>query len=72
MKRSSPRDYHSIQIEHDGITYSGRYHVEKGWIEVSDATGSKGTNLHQSTAETLASIMLGELVREELQRQARR
>ena len=54
-----------VQVESDGVTYKGTYVVEKGIIRVSSGFGFKKTQLGSMPADTLAKMLLLEIVREE-------
>jgi len=49
----------------DGITYTGTYYFKSSLVCVQYGAGSKATQLGGSTAESIARLLLSELVREE-------
>jgi hypothetical protein len=53
-----------VSIEVNGKTYNGTYTVDGSIISVSFALGSKRTQIGGSSPESLARVMLCELIRE--------
>lgn len=53
-----------ITIDINGKSYSGRYEVKRKVLTLSSSYGTKSTQLGSLPAETLAKMLLGELVRE--------
>lgn len=51
-----------VSIEKDGKTYHGSYTLDRGIICVSNMLGSKTTQLGGLPPETLAKMLLSELV----------
>jgi hypothetical protein len=56
-----PRTF-PVTIDLDGKIYQGSYSVERGMITVWAAGGSKTTQVGNIPVETLAKILLSELV----------
>lgn len=54
----------TVTVECSGNTYKATYRIEKGMIIVSTGRGSKTTQLGSSPPETLARIILGEMINE--------
>lgn len=55
--------YHEIKIQHNDKEYQGRYAIERGVITVTAAGyGRKSTQLGSSSPESLARLLLGELI----------
>ncbi len=54
----------TVSVESGGKKYSATYYVKNDVITVSTFTGSKSTQLAGLEAETLAKLLLGELIRE--------
>ena len=55
----------TITIEREGKTCTGEFRVEKGMVEVTTETGGyKSTQLGASPADSVARLLLSELVRE--------
>ncbi|HWI05560.1 MAG TPA: hypothetical protein VNT52_17270 [Acidimicrobiales bacterium] len=54
-----------ITVEIDGQTFSGSYEVARGIITVSTAYGRKSTQVGSTPPDTLARILLRELVQAE-------
>ncbi len=55
----------TIQKKIEGQIYTGSYILEQGLVTVWYGLGKKTTQLGGSTLESMAGILLGELVREE-------
>lgn len=53
-----------IVIEINGKEYSGRYIVKRSIVSVISSFGEKSTQVGGSAPESIARLMLGELVRE--------
>jgi hypothetical protein len=62
-KKTPPRPV-PVSIEVNGKTYNGTYTVDGSIISVSFALGSKRTQIGGSSPESLARVMLCELIRE--------
>lgn len=61
-------DYHDIVVRKDGEEYRGRYRTDRAkapGIEVCYGGASKYTLLHASPPDTLARIMMRELIEEQ-------
>lgn len=57
--------YHEVSIERDGKSHVGYYFVDRKMITVAHVMlGRKSALVGASPPDTLAKIMLGELVRE--------
>lgn len=54
----------TITVERGAKTYKATYRIEKGMITVSSGHGSKTTQLGSSPPETLARMILGEMINE--------
>lgn len=55
----------TITIEREGKTYTGEFRVEKGMVAVTtEAGGYTSTQLGASPADSVARLLLSELVRE--------
>ncbi len=52
----------TVTVAHQGKTYMATWHVEKGVITVSTASGRKSTQLGDSPPESLARMMLREAI----------
>ncbi len=53
-----------VSVEHNGKTYTGTWRTEKGLVTVTSfELGSQTTQIGGSPPESIARIMLGELVR---------
>jgi hypothetical protein len=63
-KKSRPPVMREVSIEREGKTYRATYTVEKRMVRVSTAHGSKVTQLGNSAPESLALVLLLELIRE--------
>lgn len=59
-----PPQEHSIQLEIEGKTYKGTYHTERGEVVVRllEDWSSKKAELRRSDPESVARILLNELV----------
>jgi hypothetical protein len=57
-----------IKVEIDGRTYLGRVEVSRDLVTVSTPYGSKTTQIGGSPAESIARILLREIVQAEKQR----
>lgn len=55
-----------ITVEENGETYKGRYKIEKRMVHVMSAFGYESTQIGGSEPETIAKMILGELVRKYL------
>jgi hypothetical protein len=64
MVRSSPVMKLTITIE--GVTYDGTYYTHAERVYVQYGTRKKETQIGGSPAESIARMLLSELVREEL------
>ena len=54
-----------VEVEVDGKLYRGRYHVDRGIIALSTLDGRrKATQLGSSPPESLARILLREIIRD--------
>jgi hypothetical protein len=53
---------HSISIDRGGKTHHGSYYVSGGMVHVFSLLGSKTTQVGGSPAESMARILLGEIV----------
>ena len=53
-----------VTITIDGVIYEGTYFVQNHMVHVVSSFGAKATQLGGSTSETLAKLLLSELVRE--------
>jgi hypothetical protein len=58
----------TISVRTGGVTHAGVYAARDGLITVMTVYGSKTTELGQSPPETLAWLMMLEIVREETAR----
>ena len=59
--------WHNVEVEMDGNRYVGKYRVEGGIITVlyeGDGGGDKETKVGNSEPETLARLLLSEIVAE--------
>ncbi len=54
----------SVSIEQEGTPYYGIYTVSQGTITVSNGEGTKTTDVGNIPVETLAKMLLHELVQE--------
>jgi hypothetical protein len=63
-KKRNPAVKREVSIEYKGKTYNATYTVEKGIITVSTLYGKKATQVGGSPPESLARIMIRELVDE--------
>jgi len=63
MKKTQP-PHMAVSTDINGKTYSGTYTVESKMVTVWTAMGQKTTQISGGAAQTLARLMLGELVRE--------
>jgi hypothetical protein len=61
-KRKNSPVSHPVSVEYKGKQYSGTYTVEKGLVYLSSPHGSKGTQLGNSSAESIAAQLLFQLV----------
>ncbi len=52
----------TVTVAHEGKSYTASWHVEKGVITVSTASGRKSTQLGDSPPESLARMMLREAI----------
>jgi len=60
-------EWNNVEIEQDGKRYAGKYRVEGGIITVTydaEGGGDKSTQLGNTEAEQLATLLLSELVTE--------
>ena len=64
-KKTAPTPPLTIQMKIEGQIYTGSYTLEQGLVTVWYGQGKKTTQLGGSTLESLAGILLGELVGEE-------
>jgi hypothetical protein len=53
-----------VTVTINGVIYEGTYFVQNYMVHVVSSFGSKATQLGGSTPETLAKMLLSELVRE--------
>lgn len=63
-KRKTPPQSWPVSVELNGKTYTGTYEVDAGIVTVRTLMGSKNTQVGGSTPQTLAPLMLSELVKE--------
>jgi hypothetical protein len=61
-RRRSPLLRFDISTELDGKRYEGTYAIESGVVRVSSPYGSDATQIGNSSPETIARILLAELV----------
>ncbi len=55
----------TVSIDLDGSSYRGSRAVyDDGWIDVTTADGSKRAELHRSSPESLARLLMHEIARE--------
>lgn len=54
----------TVTVNRNDKTYTARYRVEKGLISVSTVNGNKTTQLGSSPPETIARLLLGEMINE--------
>lgn len=52
----------TITVNHNGKDYSATYRIEKGVITVRTVYGSKSTQLGSSPPESLARMLLSEMI----------
>jgi hypothetical protein len=64
MVRSSP--VRNITVTIDGVTHSGKYYTHGPMLYVHHENGRKATQIGDSAADTLARLLLSELVRDGL------
>jgi hypothetical protein len=55
-----------VRVEMDGETYFGRVEVLRGMVTVNAASGSKTAPIGASPVESLARILLREIIQAEL------
>lgn len=58
------KNYMNVTVERNGKAYSASYRLENGIITVTTSCGHKNTQLGSSQPESLALLMLGEMIRE--------
>jgi hypothetical protein len=64
MTSRQPSDPQSVVITMDNKEYFGMYRVERGAVTVTTSHGRKSTQIGGSTAENVATMLLGELIAE--------
>lgn len=52
-----------VTVTIEGVLYEGTYYVQRSIVHVQSAFGAKATKLGGSTPETLAKMLLSEMVR---------
>ena len=62
--RKKPVQWHEITIEDKGKTFQAYFYVERGIVTVVSCFGQKSTQIGSSPAESIARIMLRELIDE--------
>ena len=60
--------YRNVTTEVGGVTYTGSFEVRDGMVHVSSAYGSDSTQVSGTPADTVARIVLSELVSKHLRR----
>ncbi len=65
-KAIRPMFINDIECKVDGKTYSGTYTWEAGYINVSYDGNSRKAHCPQTNAESMARLILAELVRESI------
>jgi len=63
-----PKKEGTFTIQHDGKDYSGFYCVEKDMITVNSAYGDKTAHLGSMPPQTLARMLLREIIIEKLKK----
>lgn len=65
MKEPCPRHWHNISVDVDGVTYAGQWGIDHETIVVRTASGEQeDTQVGGTPPESLAKLMLGQMVRE--------
>lgn len=64
-------DGQRVAIERDGKTYEARFDTKGGVLTVTGPWGRKSTQLGNMPPAVLARQLLSELIREEIEREAR-
>jgi hypothetical protein len=62
MVRSSP--VRNIEVTIDGVTHQGTYYTHRSMVYVQHCSGRKQTQIAGVPAESIAKLLLSELVRE--------
>ncbi|SES71142.1 hypothetical protein SAMN05216412_101332 [Nitrosospira multiformis] len=65
-KAMRPLFINDVEYKVDGKTYSGTYTWEAGYINVSYDGNSRKAHCQQTTAESMARLVLANLVRESI------
>jgi hypothetical protein len=64
MPRKFPKYSGTVEYKSDGVTYSGTYYVQDGIVTLVCSFGSKKAVQGGLTADALARLLFGELIRE--------
>jgi hypothetical protein len=65
MTRPRPTSVHEVTVTLDGVTHKGTYYVQDSLVHVQCDAGTKKTQLGGTPAETIAKLLMSELVREQ-------
>jgi hypothetical protein len=63
MKSSKPTAVKTVTVTIKGVTHHGTYFVQSSMVHVHSTLGSKTTQVGGSPPETVAKLLLSELVR---------
>ena len=63
MSGSRPTAVKLVTVTIDGVTHRGTYFVQSSMVRVQSAFGNKATQVGGTPPETIAKMLLSELVR---------
>ena len=64
MSRGCLSPVRSVTVTIDGVTYHGTYFVQDSIVHVRSPLGTKSTRVGRSPPESVAKLLLSELVRD--------
>jgi hypothetical protein len=68
---ASPTPMQNITATVDGVTHKGTYYTHGPMVYVQNGTKGKATKIGELPPESIATLLLSELVREDLARKAK-